>query len=110
MFEQGTYLRTIIISLKEQEVTNLERTIRREIKVAFSKHTQPAAFRVIKWALLVLYICLSWHKPYFVSMLAGLVGVALIMHFFYRYKTRGWTKSFGGWDYDKVFGKEEQPG
>jgi hypothetical protein len=51
-------------------------------------------------------IYLFWESKLFWIILAIVLILALILHFWYRYKTNAWTKSFGGWDYEKNKPKE----
>ena len=73
------------------------KTIKREIEVAFSKHSQPVWFRVLKYIALGCMIYLFGGSKLFWIILSVLVVISLILHFWYRYKTNGWTKSYGMW-------------
>jgi hypothetical protein len=42
-------------------------------------------------------IALFHERPWFWRMLAGLAGIGLIVHFYYRWKTKVWTRAWGGW-------------
>jgi len=75
--------------------------IKREIEVAFSKHSQPAWFRILKYILLVFILYFFWGSQLLWIILLILLLFALLLHFWYRYKTNGWTKSYGLWKYDK---------
>ncbi len=79
----------------------LNKTIKRELQVAFSKRVQPVWARVLKYILLALFIYLIWHSRWFWEILISIFALAFLLHFWYRYKTKRWTKSYGGWDYDK---------
>ena len=72
--------------------------IRREVQVAFSPRAQPWWFRLIKWSVLIAvtarYRRRSWF-PY-VVVLASTGGI--LLHLFYRWKTQGWTRPWGGWN------------
>ena len=74
------------------------KTVQRELQVAFSPRAQPWWFRVIKWSIFITitarYRRRSWF-PY-VAGIALIGGISL--HFFYRWKTQGWTRAWGGWD------------
>jgi predicted lysophospholipase L1 biosynthesis ABC-type transport system permease subunit len=79
----------------------LSKTIKREIEVAFSKHSQPVWFRIVKYILLGALIYFFWgHKMLWIILLAMLVP-AMFLHFWYRYKTNSWTKSYRMWNYEK---------
>ena len=72
--------------------------LRREFRVAFSRRAQPVWFRVLKWVGLLTAMGL-WHdRPVFWPTLAVLTGAAFALHFFYRWKTRTWTRAWGGWN------------
>jgi len=75
--------------------------IKREIEVAFSKHSQSIWFRILKYILLGCIIYRFWGNKLLWPILLVLLALALLIHFWYRYKTGGWTKSYGGWNYDK---------
>ncbi len=73
------------------------KTIKREIEVAFSKHAQPIWFRVVKYTLLGVVLYCFWGSQLLWVILLTLFVDALLLHFWYRYKTQGWTKSYGFW-------------
>lgn len=75
--------------------------IKREIEVAFSKHSQPVWFRVLKYILLGCSLYFFWESELFWIILLVLFVFAMFLHFWYRYKTQGWTKSYGLWKHDK---------
>ncbi len=75
--------------------------IKREIEVAFSKHAQPAWFRVAKYVLLAVLVYFFFDTPIFWWLLSFFLLAAMVLHFWYRHKTQAWTKSYGGWDYEK---------
>lgn len=72
--------------------------LRREFRVAFSKHAQPVWFRVIKWAMLITLNAMFWHEPNFWWCLLAVSLSGLVLHFFYRWKTIAWTRPWGGWN------------
>ena len=78
-----------------------KKLVKRELAVAFSKQGQPVLFRIIKYVVLITLVCFFWRSPLFWIILGIVFLLSLLLHFWYRYKTKGWTKSFGGWDYDK---------
>ena len=84
-----------------QKKSNLSKTIKREFEVAFSKHAQPVWFRVVKYLGLGCYIYFFWNNDLFWPILIVAFIFSLGLHFWYRDKTAGWTKSYGGWDYEK---------
>jgi hypothetical protein len=78
---------------------SLKKVIKREIEVAFSKHSQPIWFRVCKYILLVLVIFFFWDTKMLLVILSFLFVFSFAMHFWYRYKTKGWTQSYGLWKF-----------
>jgi len=78
----------------------LGKTIKREMEIAFSKHSQPIWFRVLKYILLGVILFFFWGtKLLWIILLVAFV-FAMLLHFWYRYKTRGWTKSYGLWKHE----------
>ena len=74
----------------------------RELYVAL--HGQSARFRAIKYAALIpcfAYVYWRFGGEVFFKTLGVLLVLSLIVHFFYRWKTDGWTKDWGG--YTSVF-------
>jgi hypothetical protein len=84
----------------------LKKIIQREIEVAFAKHAQPVWFRILKYVLLAVMCYFFWEGRWFWIILIVLFVVSLCIHFWYRYKTNGWTKSYGGWNYEENKPKE----
>ncbi len=82
-------------------------TISREFKVAFSLGSQPLWFRILKWIVIIalLYFLNDYVAWWILFTVLAFLG--LLLHFYYRSKTNGWTKSYGAWKYEKVFGNEE---
>jgi hypothetical protein len=74
------------------------KTIQRELQVAFSPRAQPWWFRVIKWSLFIGATARYRKRSWFPYALGVALIVALSVHFFYRSKTQGWTRAWGGWD------------
>jgi cobalamin synthase len=73
----------------------LGKTIKRELEVAFSKHSQPIWFRILKYILLGIILFFFWGtKLLWIILLIAFV-FAMFLHFWYRHKTHGWTKSYG---------------
>jgi hypothetical protein len=73
-------------------------TVRRELRVAFSRHGQPVWFRVVKWFCILVGIALFHDRRWFWWALAGLAVVGTWLHLFYRWKTKTWTRPWGGWN------------
>ena len=80
---------------------SFNKIIKREAEVAFSKHSQPAWFRVLKYILLGFIVYFFWGTKLLWIVLLALFAFAMLLHFWYRYKTHGWTKSYGLWKHDK---------
>jgi len=79
----------------------VSKTIKREFEVAFSKQSQPIWFRIFKYIVLGLVIYFFWGTNSLWIILLILFVLAMFLHFWYRYKTNGWRKSYGMWKYDK---------
>ena len=78
-----------------------KKILERELEVAFSKQSQPAWFRILKYVLLGLILYFFWGTKYLWIILVILLVFALFLHFWYRYKTQGWTKSYRMWKHEK---------
>jgi hypothetical protein len=76
-------------------------TIRREKEVAFSKKTQSFPVRVLKYIIIGALLYFFWGNRWLPVIFISLIVLALVLHFWVRYKTKGWTKSYGLWKYDK---------
>ena len=74
------------------------KTIRREYQVAFSKGGQSFLFRIAKWLLFVGVAFALYGTNFFWVWTLGLLSLAICVHFFYRWKTSGWTQAWGGWE------------
>lgn len=79
----------------------MNKTIAREIEVALSKHSQPVWFRVVKYILIVAALYFLWNNPWLWIIFSVLFVFSLALHLWYRYKTKGWTQSYGMWKYFK---------
>jgi len=79
----------------------LNKTIKRELEVAFSKQSQPVWFRILKYILLACLLYFFWGTRLLWIILLVLFIASLLLHFWYRYKTHGWTKTYGMWKHDK---------
>ena len=79
----------------------LSKAVKREIEVAFAKHAQPVWLRILKYIFLACLIYFFWGNRLLWIILPSLLVAALTLHFWYRHKTHAWTKSYGGWDYEK---------
>jgi hypothetical protein len=72
--------------------------LKREARVAFSRRAQPVWFRVVKWVLLIALAATFWRSPVFWWGLLVAFVLALALHLVWRWKTKGWTQPWGGWD------------
>ena len=77
----------------------LSPVIRRELEVAFSKRSQPVWFRIVKYIIIAILVYLLWGSHWFWIVFGILFVLSLMLHFWYRYKTDGWRKSYGMWKY-----------
>lgn len=79
----------------------LKHALKRELEVAFSKHAQPVWFRIVKYMIIITLVYFLWGSRWLWITLLILLGPSVALHLWYRHKTEGWTKSYGGWDYEK---------
>ncbi len=68
------------------------------MRVALSRKAQPVWFRALKWAVLIAVTARWWRHPYFWRWMLGAFGLALTLHLIWRWKTKKWTRAWGGWD------------
>jgi hypothetical protein len=87
---------------------SFKKTLKREMEVALSRKSQPVWFRILKYILLAVVIYLFWGTRYLWTILLILLVFAICLHFWYRYKTHGWTRSYGLWKYDKNETRESE--
>lgn len=80
---------------------SFSKIMKRELEVAFSKHSQPVWFRIVNYMVLATIVYLFWGSHWLWNILLVLLITSLFLHFWYRYKTRGWTKSYGLWKHEK---------
>jgi len=80
--------------------------IRRECQVAFSRRAQPVWFRIIKWVAILTGVVVFHERAAFWWCLASLAAAGTLLHFFYRWKTKTWTRAWGGWN-DLEAGRDE---
>lgn len=79
------------------------------MEVAFSRQSQPLWFRVLKYVVLGLLVYTLWGTDTLWIILPVLAVLSLSLHFWYRYKTKAWTQSYGGWKFhSKETGKNAQ--
>ena len=61
-------------------------------------HAQSTRFRILKYGVLIVlsYLLFIWKG--WIALISGLLTLAVlgvVLHFFFRSKTKGWTKSWG---------------
>lgn len=79
-------------------MNSLPLILRHEIRVACSRHAQPVWFRLLKWTGLLTGVALFHDRRWFWGMLAALAMAGTLLHIFYRWKTKTWTRAWGGWN------------
>jgi hypothetical protein len=77
---------------------SIRKAWKREARVAFSRKAQPIWFRVVKWTIVLAVSVLLWGTPHFWLWTLGGMTLGLTLHLFWRWKTRGWTQVWGGWE------------
>lgn len=55
----------------------------------------------MKYTVLSVLIYFLWGTQLLWIALSALLVLSLGLHFWYRYKTKGWTQSYGMWKYHK---------
>jgi hypothetical protein len=80
---------------------SFRKVIKREIEVAFSKKYQSNWVRICKYLVLGIIIYFFRGNRWLWIILLILFLAALTLHFWIRYKTKGWTKSYGRWKADQ---------
>jgi hypothetical protein len=83
---------------EEARPMSFRRTLKREVRVALSRRAQPVWFRVLKWVAILAIVVLFRRTPYLWLWILGAVALGLSLHLVWRWKTRGWTRPWGGWD------------
>jgi hypothetical protein len=68
-----------------------------ELRVAFSRKGQPIWFRVLKWMVLVFVGAYLWRSSHFWWWIGGALGLGVTVHLVWRWKTKRWTRAWGGW-------------
>jgi hypothetical protein len=79
---------------------SLPKSVQRELEVAFSKDAQPVWFRIVKYILLGLLFYFLWGTKLLWIILLTLLTLGTPLHFWFRHKTKGWTKSYGMWKHE----------
>jgi hypothetical protein len=73
-------------------------TLARERRVAFSTRAQSVRFRVVKWIIVIGLGYLLWPTSYFWWVVVTAIVLSVSGHLFWRWKTKGWTQAWGGWN------------
>jgi hypothetical protein len=79
-------------------MNTLSLALRREMRVAFSRRAQPVWFRIVKWSGILVAAAWLHDQRWFWWTLAGLAVAGAVLHLFYRWQTRSWTRAWGGWN------------
>jgi hypothetical protein len=82
---------------KGNSMNTLNIALRREFRVAFSRRAQPVWVRIVKWTCLLVGAAMFHDRRWFWWTLAGLATAGTLVHLLYRWKTRTWTRAWGGW-------------
>ena len=82
-------------------------TVKREVRVAFSKTAQPIWFRIAKWVVFVGVARRLYGTRWFWICIAGGGTASIIVHLLYRSKTQGWTQPWGGWNDQAALHREQ---
>jgi RsiW-degrading membrane proteinase PrsW (M82 family) len=77
-----------------------KKILKRELEVAFSKNSQPVWFRLLKYIILAAVLYFFWDTNSMWVILVGMLVFSLVVHFWYRFKTKGWTQSYGLWKHE----------
>ena len=67
-----------------------------EVRVALSRKAQPIWFRVLKWTVLLAVGAFLWRGSHFWWWICGALGLGLTLHLVWRWKTKRWTRAWGG--------------
>ena len=79
----------------------MRESIERELRVAFSPRAQPVWFRIAKWLVLLGVSAALLRAGYLRQWLLGMTLATLAglgVHLLWRWKSRGWTRPWGGWN------------
>jgi len=55
----------------------------------------------MKYILIITLLYFFWDSEFFWSGFLVLLMLSLLLHFWYRYKTAGWSRSYGLWKHEK---------
>ena len=85
---------------------SIGQSVKREVRVALSPRAQPLWFRLLKWVVILTVSVRYWRHPSFWWWVGGALVLALTVHVIWRWKTRGWTRPWGGWDDVETAGRD----
>ena len=71
--------------------------LEKEWRVISSRERSPLSLRPLKWAVFFVISWLLYGTRWFPIWVLGLPATGVATHLLYRYKTRGWTRPWGGW-------------
>ena len=80
------------LTAKAKLMNTFNLTLRREFRVAFSRRAQPV------WTCILAGGAWFHDQRWFWWTLASLAAAGTLLHFFYRWKTKTWTRVWGGWN------------
>jgi len=83
----------------------LSKVVRKEVYIAL--HGQSKKFRIIKWIFFILLFSSLYYifgGVILLKTILVLTVISLCIHFFYRQKTKVWTKDWGGFRVIKMPG------
>ena len=61
-------------------------------------HAQSTKFRIIKYIIIIFILYLLFNWKGWIAVISGLITMfvlGIVLHFLFRWKTKGWTKSWG---------------
>jgi len=76
--------------------------IQREFESDFSKYSQPVWFRILKYILFACMLHFFWGSIWIWMTLPAMMALTLLLHFWYKYKTHRWTRSYDLWRQDEA--------
>ncbi|HEY1012415.1 MAG TPA: hypothetical protein VGE07_06885 [Herpetosiphonaceae bacterium] len=72
--------------------------LKREVRIAFSRHAQPLWIRITKWIVLLSLAARARRHPRLWRWVVAMPLAGIMLHMVYRTKTKGWTQPWGGWN------------
>jgi hypothetical protein len=83
--------------------------LKREARVAFSRRAQPTWFRALKWIVILVAAAFLWRRAHFWWWVVGAFVASLMLHLVWRWKTKGWTQPWGGWNDVATASRDDGP-